>query len=82
MKAKRDAGLIIIKHRTPDEPVGDESNPDSETAELEECMEDFKRAWNAGDMKRCAQILKMAHDTLHEYMNEENQPEEGNDGQS
>jgi hypothetical protein len=77
MKPKRDAGVLIIKHRTPDEPAGEESHAEGgELTELEEGIEDFKRAWNVGDMKRCAQIVKMVHDILHEHMDTEPKDEQ------
>lgn len=72
MKPKKDPGVFIVKNRTPDKPAGEESHQGGHDLQaIEEAVEDFMRALAAKDIKRMAQIVKMAHDLLHEEMAQE-----------
>lgn len=60
LKHKPVAGLII-KSRTPDEPMGDEPHEaGDENHALEACAEDLIRAIHAKDAKAVAEALKSA----------------------
>lgn len=72
MKPKRHSGAVIVKTRSSDHPAGKESHDEGdELRGIEEAVEDFMRAAAAKDVKRMAQIVKMAHDLLHEIMDHE-----------
>lgn len=66
-----------LKQRSPDNPAGDPSpEEDKELRELEEVIKDFMQAMSAKDSKRMANIVRMAHDILHDYMDAGNRSEE------
>jgi hypothetical protein len=52
------------------EPKREESN-DSEMLAMEAMVKDFMKAFERKDVKAMAVIIKLAHDMLHEYMNQE-----------
>lgn len=70
MKQKQVAG-VIVKHRP-----SDNSEESSELSDIEAAIQDFMKALEAKDIKRMAEIVKIAHDLLHEHMDNEAPQEE------
>lgn len=64
------AGLIV-QTRKSDENTEAATQPDDELDVLANCIEDFMKAFRASDKRKMALILKLAHETLHEYMDAE-----------
>lgn len=72
LKPKFNPGIFNHK-RKPDETTDggvDQYSQHSEVEAIEACIEDFIRALNNRDTKKMANIVKLAHDILHEYMDE------------
>lgn len=76
LKNKTQQAGVIVKTRAPDESEPKEIKKDSELDELEEVIKDFRRALEAGDVRRMAEIVRMAHDVLHDYMSVGNRDED------
>lgn len=80
LKNKQKAGPgVIIKERAPDEPTGEEIQPDT----LEDCVERLLSAIASKDKKAISQALRDVHDELHLEMSEKsNSYEERNEDAS
>jgi hypothetical protein len=64
----------VIKERTPDEHESEEQpKEDSEIEEIAEAIRDFM---NTEDTHRKAEIVRMVHDILHDYMTSGNREED------
>lgn len=71
LKNRSDSGSsqVIEKDRAPD-------SEQSALSDIEACVSDFMAAAQKNDIKKMAEIVKIAHDLLHEHMDSESQGED------